>query len=266
MDEKIEPKIDLLLPIDKSQIYDVLSRTVEDFAEATTGTRELHTNVHGITNFELVSRLYPLFLYVTGKGKAKCKLKASEFTVLDIGSGNVGQSKEFEYDNWIGTRNGGSASFRPWLARILNYIGVRIIAVDYGTLRGESYEHYSKDILTQGSLDVIPDNSVDIIHSRLLFSSPQLERTIEEHLRWDDAFIQNYSETQRNIEKNENPARGNIGSVLLARMLEPQIERVLTKDGVYITETWPLERGVLSITRGEDGITYLFPENSPKSI
>src|SRR3989344_5016825 len=139
MDEKIEPKIDLLLPIDKSQIYDVLSRTVEDFAEATTGTRELHTNVHGITNFELVSRLYPLFLYVTGKGKAKGKLKAREFTVLDLGSGNVGQSKEFEYDNFIGTRNGKSPSFRPWFARLLHYMGARVIAVDYGTLHEEPY-------------------------------------------------------------------------------------------------------------------------------
>ena len=202
--------------------------------------------------------LYPIANYIAMNGNAK-----TEYKILDIGSGSVGDSKECDYDNWLSARKGKAPSFRPWLARVLHHAGLHVTAVDYGCLQGEPYKCYTSDLLEEDALREIPDGGIDIAHSRLLFSSPQLEQIVRKRrMCGDDEFVQRYETVQGKLKIDGG---SQVPAIFLAQALEPQIARVLTADGVYITDSWPLEKGILSLKR-EGGITTYLTKNQPKPI
>lgn len=84
--------------------------------------------------------------------------------VLDLGCGstNDGETMDLEL-------------YKPWLCRALAELGASPIGVDIGNLVEEKFEtHPGVNLLEPESLDFLPDNSVDIVHSRALFTSPRL--------------------------------------------------------------------------------------------
>ncbi|OGE19452.1 hypothetical protein A3J19_02200 [Candidatus Daviesbacteria bacterium RIFCSPLOWO2_02_FULL_41_8] len=114
--------------------------------------------------------------------------------ILDLGCGSNGNtidSKEF------------GALFRPWLCRTLLELGAEPIGVDFGDLNGEKFEAHSRDLSLPESLNFVPDDSVDIIHSRALHTSPQL--------------------SELRVESGH-----------LMEILNPQIMRILKPQGVFL--------------------------------
>ncbi|SRR5258708_2222091 len=126
--------------------------------------------------------------------------------IVDLGCGSTGRT--YEHKKYS---PGTSA---PKLARTLSYLGADVVGVDYGDFGDEPFEaHSGIDLLTPGCLDFLPDRSVNIFHSSLLYTSPQLSLMV----------------TGR-----ESPL-GSIaaGNVLAANLL-PQIEKKLIKNGYYV--------------------------------
>lgn len=112
--------------------------------------------------------------------------------IADLGCGSTGGTEDAaEFGYW----------FHPWLCRTLFELGAKPIGVDVGKLDGEKFEAMQTDLLQPGALDSIPDDSVDVVHTRALFSSPQL------HEEEDGQLM---------------------------RVLEPQIIRVLKPNGVFV--------------------------------
>lgn len=66
--------------------------------------------------------------------------------------------------------------FEPWYSRLFLELGAKPIGVDIGNLEGEKFEHHSIDLAKEGSLNFIPDSSMDAVYVRLFFDSPQLEK------------------------------------------------------------------------------------------
>ena len=115
--------------------------------------------------------------------------------VLDLGCGSTGGTEDFAVFGYL---------FHPWLCRTLLELGVKPIGVDMGNLNRERFEAVQADLLQAGALDFIPDDSVDVVHTRALFSSPSLQEQQEQE----------------------------VGQ--LARVLEPQIIRVLKPGGAFV--------------------------------
>lgn len=129
--------------------------------------------------------------------------------ILDLGCGSTGDTEEsvIEQD---------SSLFHPWLCRALGELGASPIGVDIGNLEGEKFETYRTNLLIPNALALvgIPDDSIDVVHSRALFTSPELEVQFSNvPVFW-----------QRQSEKT---------NYLLA-LLQPQIERVLKPNGVFV--------------------------------
>jgi hypothetical protein len=95
-------------------------------------------------------------------------------SILDLGCGSNSDNPIMSYDNYLNVGHFGERTFEPWLCRSLSILGANPIGVDCGSLDGERFEHYCLNLLSKKSLNFIPDNSIDIAHSRLLYSSPQL--------------------------------------------------------------------------------------------
>lgn len=112
--------------------------------------------------------------------------------ILDLGCGSTGDTKEAEEFGYM---------FQPWLCRTLLELGAQPIGVDIGELEGERFEAYRKDLLLPKSLDFLLENSIDIVHSRALLTSPELCE----------------------------PAEG-----YLIRVLEPQVMRVIKPNGAFV--------------------------------
>ena len=108
--------------------------------------------------YSRISRPLKEILYQTD-----CKLENKK--ILDLGSGCCPPL------DFLG-RN--KRTFEPWLCRTLNLIGAHPIGIDIGNLDKEEFEHYSLNLLDKNSLAFIPNKSIEIIHSRLLYSSPTL--------------------------------------------------------------------------------------------
>jgi len=134
--------------------------------------------------------------------------------VLDLGCGSNGENAEAELY---------PGEYYPWFARALHALDIKVVGIDVGSLQGERFEHYEKDLLTPGSLDFLGTGYFDVVYSSRLFSSPELEKRCSGIVRPGDA------------DKN---ARERLRFVLL-----PQIERVLKKRGYFITSNpeWTLD-------------------------
>lgn len=96
-----------------------------------------------------------------------------------------GSNGSFSYDNYMNIvaspkllTKENIRMFEPWFPRLLAEIGAHPVGIDIGNLEDEEFEHYSVDLSKKESLDFLPDKSFDVIHSRLLFSSPQLENMV----------------------------------------------------------------------------------------
>lgn len=113
--------------------------------------------------------------------------------ILDLGCGSTGGTRESEEFP--------EHMFDPWLCRTLLELGACPIGVDVGELDKEKFEAHRKDLLQPGSLDFLPDDSIDIIHSSALHTSPQPGLENCEHL-WE--------------------------------ILNPQIARIIKPNGVFL--------------------------------
>ncbi len=139
---------------------------------------------------------------------------------LDILNGNkkfldLGCGARKGYDQGLSQETfKGKIDFQPILSRALHELGVKVIGIDYGNLDGEEFEHYSLNLLDENSLSFIPDYSIDIAHSSMLFDSPQLIKLSR------CAF--------------EKDTREKLKGVLL-----PQIERIVKPEGFFYAEEHP---------------------------
>ncbi|MBT4387492.1 hypothetical protein HOK68_01650 [Candidatus Woesearchaeota archaeon] len=129
--------------------------------------------------------------------------------ILDLGCGSVSSDFNTSYDNYISACDDDLISkytFYPWICRGLFELGAHPIGIDYGSLTGEKFEHYDRvNLLLENSLSMIDDNSIDIVHTKLLYNSPQLEMM------------------KGDTEK-------------LKYILVPQIKRVLKTDGILLAD------------------------------
>ncbi len=150
---------------------------------------------------------------------------------LDLGCGSTSYDRIAGYDNFIGISDGKrSRSFEPWLPRALYEMGVHVIGIDIGSLEGEEFEHHSLDLLEENALSVIPDHSIDYVHSRLLYSSPQLANMVSSR---------DYPDIARKVKDKAIPywSAGDgerLAGAVLEQKLLPQIERVLKPTGSYL--------------------------------
>lgn len=115
-------------------------------------------------------------------------------SILDLGCGSSSRNE----------RTFSSAMFCPWFCRLLAYLGADAIGIDIGDNSSEPFRNYQRDLAIRGSLDVIPDSSIDIVVAQQFFSSPYMQNTL-----------------------NYNPME-------VKNLLLPQIERVLKEDGCYL--------------------------------
>lgn len=129
--------------------------------------------------------------------------------IVDLGSGSTGVVEDSLFS---------SAPYQPWLCRALYALGARPVAVDYGSFEHEPFETRTANLLDSDSLSFIElDESIDLVHAYQLFNSPQLE-LLTSGQGWGHG----------SMATGEN----------LARVLRPQIERILKPDGkcVYYTD------------------------------
>lgn len=121
--------------------------------------------------------------------------------ILDLGCGSTASGEKYDFEH-----------FQPWLCRALAELGGIPVGVDIGDLDGEKFEAHGKvDLLEENSLSFIPDSSVDVVHSRALFTSPRL---------YDDS--------------KERYGSGLDYQDQLMKILHPQITRVLKPDGSFV--------------------------------
>lgn len=123
--------------------------------------------------------------------------------ILDLGCGAKQKTHESEMD--IG-------KFDPWLARLLHALGAKVIGIDVGDLEAEKFKHFNLDLLIHNSLNIFPDHYFDIVHSSALYTSPELQFRVEG-------------------KAGEGSFRA---AWKLARILLPQIKRILKPNGVYL--------------------------------
>lgn len=91
--------------------------------------------------------------------------KAPSFVFVDTPFGE----KRFQ----IPSSKGYTAQFEPWFCRILLELNADPVGVDFGSLDGELFEHYSVDLGQPGGLNLFPDGSFDAIQDSRLFGSPE---------------------------------------------------------------------------------------------
>ncbi len=127
--------------------------------------------------------------------------------VLDLGCGSTGDTEDSSPEYF-------GALFQPWLCRTLVELGAFPIGVDIGKLEGEKFETHRANLLTPDAIAGIPDDSIDIVHSRALFTSPELDGQFHRpSLPW---LLQ--------------PEREDY----LMKLLKPQVERVLIPGGAFV--------------------------------
>lgn len=125
--------------------------------------------------------------------------------ILDLGCGSTGGSLDADA--------GYHGIFAPWLARTLIELGANPVGIDFGNLQGEKFEGHTVDLLKPDSLNFLGDSSIDIVHSRALFTSPQLHEL--QNSRW--GYVSQSDSASRFFE-----------------LLRPQIARILKPGGTFV--------------------------------
>lgn len=85
--------------------------------------------------------------------------------ILDVGCG----SKESADVHTVSP-----GTYEPWVCRALHEAGAEAVGIDIGTLAGEEFEHYEKDILAPDTYAFFADESFDGVSASSLFDSPAL--------------------------------------------------------------------------------------------
>ena len=157
------------------------------------GEKEFKNNPH---HFFLMSTQLRTTLAILERLKIR---DLGKITFLDLGCGS---------DPPIDHPDNSPSNYphKPYLARTLTHLGVRVIGIDRGPLDKETFEHHSLDLMCPDSLSFIPSRSIDVVHSYLLECSPSLHREYQE------------------IKKD------------LPQILFPQILRVLREGGYCISD------------------------------
>lgn len=132
----------------------------------------------------------------------------SNKSFVEVGCGSNGGTAE--------KRLYGMEAFQPWICRALHKIGVPVLGIDIGDLEREVFPHRRVNLLEQGALDFIPNSSIDVLYENMLFTSPEVERQVN------------------GIERKGNSSRK--AQDQLAKVLFPQIERIMKPEGVVFTE------------------------------
>lgn len=127
-------------------------------------------------------------------------------TFLDLGCGSSDPNTlDFELMG---------SDYSPWLCRYLHEIGIKAIGIDVGDLSKEEFESHSTDLLVPNALSFIPNNSIDVAHTKLLYDSPELERRFSGKISHNNA---------------SSVARRKLNEVLT-----PQLERIVKTEGYLL--------------------------------
>lgn len=159
---------------------------------------ETHIAFNGIQIITAITELQLRWILTAARGEIKDK------RILDLGCGSTGNTWEARDDFYL---------YQPWLCRALFELGAYPIGVDTGELQGEKFETHKANLLLPDALKGIPDDSIDIIHSRALFTSPELRIMV------DSLPVPKWDQERDNY---------------LMQILRPQIERVLKPNGVFV--------------------------------
>jgi SAM-dependent methyltransferase len=146
------------------------------------------------------------FLSISNADELKTK------AILDLGCGQNSRIDAFF--------PGCNKDYEPWLCRILHLLDTKIIGVDIGSLAGEEFEHYERNLLEPDCLSEIPSGSVDLVNTHGFFNSPYTMA----RLAWDEERIEQHIS-------------------LLKANLFTQIKRVLKPEGFFLhfgAEEWEL--------------------------
>ncbi len=140
--------------------------------------------------------------------------------ILDLGCGS---NKGTYETNVLGPQWNG-VQWRPWLCRTLHALGAQPLGIDIGSLAGEQFRHYQRDLTKKRALRGIPGSSVDVVCAFSFLDSPGLELCLENNRSGSPTFEAPYY------------ARRIMG------ILIPQIRRVLKPDGAFVhSESWDFE-------------------------
>lgn len=156
-------------------------------------------------------RLIPIFIGPTARqlswilAAAEGDIKKKR--VLDLGCGSTGGTLDADPDDF-------GYTFHPWLCRTIQALGEHPVGVDIGNLDGKKFEAYGKtNLLLSDALGFIPDNSVDIVHSRALVTSPELQN--------------------QSLNLHDFSRKREYGEYLMD-ILNSQVRRVLKPSGVFV--------------------------------
>ncbi len=155
-------------------------------------------------------------------------LRRKKVLVLGCGS-NGGTEEHREYHS-----SGDKEMYQPWLCRVLHQLAIEVIGVDIGDLDGELFQHYQHDLLSKNALAMVPDHSIDLAYSRLLFSSPELGKLInrcnlrdtEVDRRIDALMVESHYDSPSAWASTKS-------AHFLWKRLKPCIERVVKADGIF---------------------------------
>jgi SAM-dependent methyltransferase len=192
----------------QGSLFDAIEETIIDKYLAQDGITE-------IPDRDML-RVYLKNIFLGAHGELEGK------SLLDLGCGSTSYDRTFGNTNRV-MREGyfienplGVAyrsPFEPWLPRILHELGMHVIGIDYGSLEDEEFEHYSHiDLLQEDVLQMIPDRSLDYVHTAMLWNSPLMEQ-----MMW----------------KREGVRTAFAAQTLRERLL-PQIKRVLKPEGLFL--------------------------------
>ena len=133
-------------------------------------------------------------------------------TLLDLGCGISNFEDAFMVQERL-------RRFEPWLLRLLAYSGIegfKGIGIDIGRLKDEPFEFFQTDLYDENSLSMIKSESVNVVNACFLFNSPYLVYSV---LGVSLFISQNHEDT---------------AGKALYRVLEPQLDRILRPNGVFI--------------------------------
>lgn len=93
-------------------------------------------------------------------------------TILDLGCGSNTETEDIKGSP---SNQGNLSIWNPWLCRALYELGANPIGVDFGSLEGEEFEHYSHvDLMTESLLTYLKPSSVDLAHNQATLPSSQM--------------------------------------------------------------------------------------------
>lgn len=150
--------------------------------------------------------------------------------ILDLGCGSNGETYEsrvLEREKW-----------KPWLCRALHAIGAQPVGIDIGSLAGEQFTHYQRDLTKKRALRGITHSSVDVVCAFSFLDSPELELCLDNNRNGKPTY-----------EATSYARR-------ILKILLPQIKCVLKPGGAFVhSERWGLEVGENGLVERE----YAYP-------